>query len=209
MSTNTIRVPTVMTPADALQRLAKGNAEFLERGRVPCDNQWSDELARGQAPFAVVLGCSDSRVPVEIVFGQGFGDLFVVRIAGNIVAPSIVGSIEFAVKSFGSALVVVMGHTQCGAVAAALDAATRGVHPESHNIQSITSRIVPHVTELATLASGEQLMRAAVRANVRASTTHIRHGSRIIEEYVASGRIAVVGAEFELATGAVTFLDTL
>jgi carbonic anhydrase len=209
MTAATTRVPTVMTPSDALDRLVRGNAEFLERGRVPSDNQWREDLTRGQAPFAVILGCSDSRVPVEIVFAQGFGDLFVVRVAGNIVAPSIVGSIEFAVKSFGSALVVVMGHTQCGAVAAALDAATRGVHPESHNIQSITSRIVPHVTELATLATGDQLMRAAVRANVRASTSHIRHGSRIIEDYVASGRIAVLGAEFEIATGEVTFLDKL
>jgi len=163
--------------------------------------------AEQQRPFAIVLGCSDSRTPIEILFDQGFGDLFVVRIAGNIVAPSVVGSIEFAVSQFGTRLVVVMGHTRCGAVGATVKAIETGLGPESRNIRSITDRIAPHIEGLVRPGDTEGIIREAVRANVRASADHLRHGSTLLEQLVVAGRVAVVGAEYELETGAVHFFD--
>jgi carbonic anhydrase len=160
-----------------------------------------------QRPFAVVLACSDSRTPVEIVFDAGFGELFVIRIIGNIVAPSVMGSIEFAVSQFGTRLVVVMGHTRCGAVGATVQAINTGLGPESKNIRSVTDRIGPHIQGLVRPGDTEGIVREAVRANVRASADHLRHGSRIIEDLVGAGRVAVVGAEYELETGAVQFFD--
>jgi carbonic anhydrase len=160
-----------------------------------------------QRPFAIILGCSDSRTPVEILFDQGFGDLFVVRIAGNIVAPSVVGSIEFAASQFGSRLVVVMGHTRCGAVGATVHELETGHGQESKNMRAITDRIAPHVAELVRHEHGPEVMGEAVRANVRASADHLRHGSRLLEELVSAGRVVVVGAEYELETGAVHFFD--
>jgi carbonic anhydrase len=165
---------------------------------------------RTQRPFATVLGCSDSRTPVEIIFDQGLGDLFVIRVAGNIVAPSVTGSIEFAASQFGPRLVVVLGHTNCGAISATVRAIQTGDNPESRNIRSITDRITPHVSELVSLAEGaaeEQLLREAMRANVRASADHLRHGSRILEDLVLSGRVVVLGAEYDLARGKVHFFD--
>src|SRR6185312_10504124 len=135
-------------------------------------------------PFAIILGCSDSRTPVEILFDQGFGDLFVIRIAGNIVAPSVVGSIEFAAAEFGTRLVVVMGHTRCGAVTATLRAIETGHGPESRNIRAITDRITPHIQHIPKTSPPEDVVREAVRANVRASADHLRHGSRLLEELV-------------------------
>jgi carbonic anhydrase len=146
-----------------------------------------------------------------MLFDQGFGDLFVVRVAGNIVAPSVVGSIEFAAAQFGTRLVVVMGHTLCGAIAATVHALETGEDAGSRNIRSITERIAPHIAELVRgrVDGREGMLRAAVRANVRASADHLRHGSRIIEELVTAGRVAVVGAEYELETGTVHFFDGL
>lgn len=195
------------SPAEALRRLAEGNRRFQETGGRPLGRSWTAELAVSQRPFAIVLGCSDSRMPVEIVFDQGFGDLFVVRIAGNVVAPSGVGSIEFAASQFGSRLVVVLGHTGCGAVSATVDALTTGTGHESKNIRSITDRIAPHVQELLGHGDRATVMRECVRANVRASVDHLRHGSRLLEDLVTAGTLAVVGAEYELETGAVRFLD--
>jgi carbonic anhydrase len=191
--------PTSPTPEQALQRLVEGNRRFREATGTTSGRPWS--------PFAIILGCSDSRTPVEILFDEGFGDLFVVRIAGNIVAPSVVGSIEFAAAQFGSRLVVVMGHTRCGAIAATVKAIETGLGPESKNIRSITDRIAPHIEWLVRPGDSEGIIREAVRANVRASADHLRHGSRLIEELVAAGRVAVVGAEYELETGAVHFFD--
>jgi carbonic anhydrase len=139
----------------------------------------------------------------------GFGDLFVVRVAGNIVAPSLVGSIEFAVSQFGSRLVVVMGHTDCGAVAATVHALETGLGPESKNIRAITDRIAPHIEALVRADAGAHLGQEAVRANVRASADHLRHGSPLLEELVAAGTVAVVGAEYVLETGTVDFFDGL
>lgn len=200
--------PDSPTPEKALQRLVDGNRRFQEASGAASGRPWSRHLAtEAQRPFAIVLGCSDSRTPVEILFDEGFGDLFVVRIAGNIVAPSVVGSIEFAASQFGSRLVVVMGHTRCGAIAATVKAIETGLGPESKNIRSITDRIAPHIEGLVRAGDPEGIIREAVRANVRASADHLRHGSRLIEELVAAGRVAVVGAEYELETGAVHFFD--
>jgi carbonic anhydrase len=198
--------PGSLSPEVALQRLIEGNRRFREG--VGSASSWNREAgASAQQPFAIVLGCSDSRTPVEILFDQGLGDLFVVRVAGNVVAPSIVGSIEFAASQFGSRLVVVMGHTQCGAIGATVRALQTGHGPESKNIRSITDRIAPHIQALVADPRPTDLLREAVRANVRASAEHLRRGSPLLEELVEAGRLLVVGAEYELETGAVQFLD--
>ncbi len=200
--------PTSLSPEQALERLVAGNARFRDAGVKSEARPWSAKLAlEAQRPFAVVLGCSDSRTPVEILFDEGFGDLFVVRIAGNIVAPSVVGSIEFAVSQFGTRLVVVMGHTRCGAVGATVHALQTGLGPDSKNIRSITDRIAPNVQGLVRPGDPDAIIPEAIRANVRASVDRIRHGSRLIEELVVAGRVAVVGAEYELESGAVHFFD--
>jgi carbonic anhydrase len=202
------RTPVPPTPEAALQRLAEGNRRFREANGNSSARAWSRHLAtEAQRPFAIILGCSDSRTPVEILFDEGFGDLFVIRIAGNIVAPSVVGSIEFAASQFGSRLVLVMGHTRCGAIAATLKAIETGLGPESKNIRSITDRIAPHIQGIHLPGDAEGTLREAVRANVRASADHLRHGSQLLEELVASGQVGVVGAEYELETGAVNFFD--
>jgi len=205
--------PASLPPEAGLARLIEGNLRFQQaKGRSLGETFRPDLATRGQRPFAIVLGCSDSRTPVEILFDEGFGDLFVVRIAGNIVAPSVVGSIEFAAAQFGSRLVVVMGHTRCGAVAATVSALETGLGPESKNIRSITDRIAPHIRELIEPGEGDEAKRAvrlreAIRANVRASADHLRHGSQLLEELVVSGRVVVVGAECEIETGIVNFFD--
>jgi carbonic anhydrase len=200
--------PTTPTPQQALTRLIDGNRRFRTGEGTSQARPWSPQLAtEGQSPFAIILACSDSRIPVEIVFDQGFGDLFVVRVAGNIVAPSLVGSIEFAAAQFGSRLVVVMGHTGCGAITATVQAIETGLGHGSRNIRSITDRIAPHIEELVRAGPSEQLLHEATRANVRASADHLRHGSALIEELVGAGRVQVVGAEYDLKTGAVDFFD--
>jgi carbonic anhydrase len=214
--------PSALGPGQALERLAAGNRRFLDGSATSIARSWGEHAAHSQRPFAIILGCSDSRTPVEILFDQGFGDLFVVRIAGNIVAPSVVGSIEFAASQFGTRLVVVMGHTRCGAVAAAVHALETGSGPESKNIRSITDRIAPHIESLVKPAGPrlgatavqepedpDGIIREAVRANARASADHLRHGSQILEELVMARRLAVVAAEYDLDTGAVQFLDRL
>jgi carbonic anhydrase len=200
--------PTSLPPDKALQRLVEGNRRFREAGETSRARGWDGRMAvEAQRPFAIVLGCSDSRTPVEILFDEGFGDLFVVRIAGNIVAPSVVGSIEFAASQFGSRLVVVMGHTRCGAVGAAVQTVRTGRGPESKNIRSITDRIAPHIEGLVRPGDADGIVREAIRANVRASVDHLCHGSSLLEELVVARRLAVVGAEYELETGAVHFFD--
>ena len=168
------------------------------------------ELAAGQEPFAAILGCSDSRVPVEIVFDQGLGDLFVIRVAGNIVAPSQVGSVEFAAEQFGTRLVVVLGHSQCGAITATLEQLQRPKENQSRNLRSIVEWVRPSVEDL--LATDlkhdlDELVDQAVRANIRASANHLRHGSEIIEQLIRNDGLLVIGAEYSLATGIVDFFD--
>lgn len=197
--------PSSLEPDAALTRLKAGNQRFLDGTGTPLGRFDAETMSAPQRPFAIVLGCSDSRTPVEILFDQGFGDLFVVRVAGNIVAPSIVGSIEFAAANFGTRLVVVMGHTGCGAITASVQAIATGQGPESKNLRAITDRIVPHIEAIA--QRGMEAHREAMRANVRASVDHLRHGSQILEELVLKGRVQVVGAEYELETGRVNFFD--
>jgi carbonic anhydrase len=204
-----------LPPEVALKRLVEGNRRFLEGGANLKRRTFRPELAdQTQRPFAIVLGCSDSRTPVEILFDEGFGDLFVVRIAGNVVAPSVVGSIEFAASQYGTRLVVVLGHTQCGAIDATVKTIQMGYGHVSRNIRSITDRIAPYIEELVRAADpspnpapDSDLVRESMRVNVRASVDHLRHGSQVLEELVLKGRLAVVGAEYDLETGRVDFFD--
>lgn len=203
--------PTSLAPGEALARLMAGNRRFLTGANAHENRTFRPELAtEGQRPFAIVLGCSDSRTPVEILFDEGFGALFVVRIAGNVVAPSVVGSIEFAAAQFGTRLVVVLGHTRCGAIAATLREIETGAGADSKNLRSIIGRIAPHIEALVRAAEpmpDDRLLRESMRANVRASADHLRHGSGMLEELVLSGKVVVVGAEYELETGQVHFFD--
>jgi len=198
-------------PVEALERLRAGNARFVanEPSREFSDVERA-RLASGQEPFAVILGCSDSRVPTEVVFDQGLGDLFVIRVAGNIVAPSQVGSIEFAAQKFATRLVVVLGHTHCGAVEATIDELQQPVEKQSRNIAAIVGRIRPSVMNLlerGDVTDRDDLMRRAVRENVRYSTNALRHGSEIIEELIGKRELLIVGAEYSLDTGVVEFFD--
>ena len=198
---------------EALDRLREGNRRFVS-GTPRLEGVSSltrrADLVAGQEPFAIILGCSDSRVPAEIVFDQGLGDLFVIRVAGNIVAPSQIGSVEFAAERFGTRLVVVLGHSQCGAVLATLEELRRPTETQSRNLRSIVDRIRPAVEGL--LAAGpapdaDALVGEAIRANVRAATNQLRHGSEIIERLSAHDGLLVVGAEYSLESGLVNILD--
>ena len=195
--------------ADVLARLRAGNARFVAGERSSSLHPDArSELAQVQNPLAIVLGCSDARVPAELVFDVGPGDLFVIRVAGNIVAPSQIGSVEFAAERFGTPLVVVLGHTGCGAILATLEELERPMSIRSHNIMSIVDRVRPSVE--ATLArglTGDALIYEAVRANVMVSVDQLRHGSEILEALVRRGELRIVGAEYSLETGVVDFFD--
>ena len=202
-----------MYALEALERLREGNRRFAA-GDSNHDARSArtrrDELASGQLPFAAILGCSDSRVPVEIVFDQGLGDLFVIRVAGNIVAPSQIGSVEFAAERYSMRLVVVLGHSRCGAIQATLEQLQRPRENQSRNLQSIVDRIRPSVEGLLATElrhDPETLVRQAVRSNIRTSVTHLRHGSPVIEQLVRHDGLLVVGAEYSLETGVVDFFE--
>lgn len=202
------------SPREALERLREGNRRFVANlgGSGGGAAARRAELLDGQEPFGIVLGCSDSRVPAEIVFDQGLGDLFVIRVAGNIVAPSQIGSIEFAAERFGSRLVVVLGHSRCGAIEATLEELDNAGTPGSPHLRSIVDRIRPALEPLVRSnrdADPQWRMREAVRANVEASVSHLRHGSALLEDLVLRGRIAIVGAEYDLGTGEVEFHEEL
>lgn len=203
----------MVTAQEALERLQQGNRRYLAgvKGRQALTDQARrNQLTAGQQPFAIILGCSDSRVPAEIIFDQGLGDLFVIRVAGNIVAPSQIGSIEFAAERFGTRLVVVLGHSACGAVVATLQEIQRPAKKQSRNMHSIVSRIQPAVQPL--LATDlkhkpEALVQQAVRANIRASAGVLRHGSDVLEQLVKDQGLVVLGADYCLETGQVDFFD--
>jgi carbonic anhydrase len=199
--------------AEALERLKAGNRRFVADARSE-DGVSSptrrNQVAAGQEPFAIILGCSDSRVPAEIVFDQGLGDLFVIRVAGNIVAASQVGSVEFAASRFATRLVVVLGHSQCGAILATLEEIQQTSDHQSRNLRSIVDRIRPSVEVLLATElkrDPEALVREAVRANIRASVNHLRHGSQILEQLVQENGLQVVGAEYSLESGVVEFFE--
>ncbi|MFA7592468.1 MAG: carbonic anhydrase [Thiohalobacteraceae bacterium] len=204
---------TTLDAIAAFRRLRDGNQRFAAGLRsidTMATHTKRAELTSGQTPFAIILGCSDSRVPAEIIFDQGLGDLFVIRVAGNVVAPSQIGSVEFAAAEFDIRLVVVLGHSQCGAVSASISALRHPDEEHSLNIRSIVDRIRPAIAGLMSTELRDQpaaLLQQAVRANVRASVNQMRHGSVMLEDLTNHGGLLIVGAEYSLETGVVDFFD--
>jgi carbonic anhydrase len=201
-----------VSAASALQKLREGNARFAANARgtgTLITAARRAKLTGAQEPFAIVLGCSDSRVPVELVFNQGPGDLFVIRVAGNIVAPSLIGSVEFAADRFGTRLVVVLGHSSCGAIQATIEELHRPTK-QSPYLKAIVDRIRPGVEQLVTAGADDGALaveHAAMTATVRASVDQLRHGSAIIENLIANDGLVVTGAWYSLETGRVEFLE--
>ena len=197
----------------ALEKLREGNRRFVA-GEIDAESlarrAHQADMSGGQAPVAIVLACSDSRVPVELVFDQGFGDLFVIRVAGNVVAPCQIGSIEFAVNQFGTHLVVVLGHSNCGVVIAALEEVALEQTHHSPNLRAIVDRVRPAIAPVLEAhpdSNQRTLTAAAVRANIRASVQRLLHGSLIIEQLVDDGDLRIVGAEYSIESGKVDFFD--
>ena len=205
----------MITANEALQRLQEGNKRFVSGVRSIdslVKQMQRQDFVDGQAPFAIILGCSDSRVPAELVFDQGLGDLFVIRVAGNIVAPSQVGSVEFATSQFGTPLVVVLGHSMCGVVMATVEEIKRPSDQTSSNVLSIVSRIRPSVELLLETDlhdDPEHLLKTAIRSNILASTNSLRHGSQMLEQLILEDRLAIVAAEYSLETGVVEFITDI
>lgn len=199
---------------ESLRQLQEGNLRFASNVRGPdafLSHARRVELAAGQQPFAIILGCSDSRVPAEIVFDQGLGDLFVIRVAGNIVAPSQVGSVEFAAARYGTRLVVVLGHSQCGAILATIEELRMPTDKQSGNLHAIVDRVRPSIEGLLStqlVNDPDALVRSAVRANINASVDHLRHGSPVLEQLIQDDGLLVVGAEYSLDTGLVEFFES-
>ena len=208
-------LPRPETAEQALEMLKQGNARFVENLQNPQSTLLaSNALTHVHEPFAIILGCSDARVPAEIVFDQGLGDLFVIRVAGNVVAPSQIGSVEFASEKFGTKLVVVLGHSHCGAVTACVETLINPDQQFSPNLRSIVDRIRPSVYNLHEIytANGQdidaqELINRGIKANVRMSVTQLKHGSRILEDAVNNGSLIIVGAVYDLDTGKVTFIE--
>ena len=208
-------LPRPKTAEQALEMLKQGNARFVENVQNPQSTLLaSNALTHVHEPFAIILGCSDARVPAEIVCDQGLGDLFVIRVAGNVVAPSQIGSVEFAAEKFGTKLVVVLGHSHCGAVTACVETLINPDQQFSPNLRSIVDRIRPSVYNLHEIytANGQdidaqELINRGIKANVRMSVTQLKHGSRILEDAVNNGSLIIVGAVYDLDTGKVTFIE--
>lgn len=204
-------MPANLNALEALDRLRAGNARFASHViSIDSLTRHLDRAAlmKAQQPFAILLGCSDSRAPAELVFDQGLGDLFVIRVAGNVVSPSQVGSVEFAAQRFGTRLVVVMGHTMCGAIDATIDAVDQGSPPASDGLMSIVERVRPAVeaARLAGAVDRPAVARAANRINVKMAVEHLRHGSPLLERLITHEGVMVIGAEYDLETGKVEFL---
>ncbi len=203
----------MLTAQEALERLKLGNQRFVSgevKHRSLLEHQQRAEMAEEQHPFAIVLGCSDSRVPAELVFDQGLGDLFVIRVAGNVVAPSQVGSVEFAAERYDCPVVIVLGHSHCGAIQATIDTLMNPDRPPSANLMSIVNRVRPSVEILMQTELKNDLCKLskhAVRSNVFASVNQLRHGSAVLENLIEKKMLQVIGAEYSLETGQVTFFD--
>lgn len=202
----------MMPASDALQRLREGNQRFaaqIDHSEGISTAVHIGAVTEGQTPFAIILGCSDSRVPAELVFNQGIGDLFVIRVAGNIVAPSQVGSVEFAAEKFGTRLVVVLGHSYCGAVRVTLQQLQQPEPLRSPNLRAIVNRIRPAVAHLVggDKQTSEPVFQAAVKANIHAAVRQLRSGSRVIEQLIREEGLQVIGAEYDLETGVVNFFE--
>lgn len=203
-----LKAPTIKTSEEAILALKIGNARFFSGRRLPSDFSAVDRRAQviTQTPFAIVLGCSDSRVPTEIIYDQRAGDLFVIRVAGNVVEAGTLGSIEYAVRHLKTRVVVVMGHEGCGAVQAAmLDEAERRF--ESEYIQFLINRIVPSVSKLPRIRDSKARMREAVIANVRRQVHELKQNPVVVEA-VQNKELAVIGAYYEISSGAVDFFET-
>jgi len=194
------------TPSAALDRLIEGNQRFVS-GKAKRDHQsaaYRHELAGGQHPIATILGCSDSRVPVEMVFDQGFGDLFVIRVAGNVVGTYVLGSVEYAVQHLHTPLVVVMGHESCGAVTSALLSAEDRSH-EAQAIQDLLSQVGPALKDLDPKLSQAERVHQGVEANVRQSVRQLQAATELMHPHEGAAP-TIVGAVYNLDTGTVRFL---
>ena len=198
---------------DALENLREGNGRFVSASsdkNNPGNHPHQFRPLDRQEPFAIILGCSDSRVPTEIVFDQGIGDLFVIRVAGNIVTTSQTGSIEFAAEQFGIRLVVVLGHTMCGAIQATLEELQNPREPRSKNLQAIVNCISPSLESLLETdrqENPETLLNQAMRRNVENSVNQLQHQSPILKKQIDEGGLTVVGAEYCVENGVVNFFD--
>lgn len=198
---------------EALTMLEDGNARFV--GGERCGDSYQrhtklEDHLDDQSPFAIVLGCADSRVPVEIIFDVGLGDLFVIRVAGNVVTPALIGSVELAAEKLGPRLVVVLGHSGCGAVDIALSTLESNDVKTSGYVNAILERIRPAIEPLVGNAEGlnrNELMARSVRANVQAGVESLRHGSETLEHLIREEGLLVVGAEYSLETGVVHFFE--
>jgi carbonic anhydrase len=200
-------------PQNILNELLAGNTRFISGSTILSSESSLKKLKEfaqiGQVPKAIVLCCSDSRAPVEIIFDQDIGDLFVIRVAGNIIAPSLIGSVEFAASTFGTNLVLVMGHTHCGAIKATLDHITNSNPIASENLHDIVSRIKPHIYSITTTketSPGEHIAKA-VEANVRASVNQLTFSSRLIEDLILNKKLEIHGAVLDLHSGVVKLLE--
>ena len=203
----------MISAKEALSFLREGNQRFVNNKPSVASASAAARragLVAGQSPFAIIIGCSDSRVPAELVFDQGFGDLFVIRVAGNVVAPIEIGSVEFAASRYGTQLAVVLGHSKCGAIEATLAEMLDGHETEFQNLRSIVDLVKPSLEAMFATgapADRKELMQAAVRANVAASVAQLRHGSELVERFIREERLLVVGAEYSLESGIVTFFE--
>jgi len=195
----------------ALDKLMAGNHKFVTQANQSGVHSFPilrDEMQLEQNPFAIILGCSDARVPAELVFYQGLGDLFVIRVAGNIVAPSQIGSIEFACQQFGVQLVVVLGHTRCGAIQATVEALTGDPDDLSPNVAAIVDRVTPAVDPIVRSYQGtdrDQLIQLAMQANIQQSVQMLQMRSRILRSLIRHDELKIVGAEYSIETGKVDF----
>jgi carbonic anhydrase len=205
--------PLAHDPIQVVRDLKAGNRRFMDgisyQSTRSSLRKLKEYALTEQYPKAILLCCSDSRAPVEIIFDQDIGDLFVIRVAGNIVAPSLVGSIEFAVETFGTNVVIVMGHSRCGAVTAALDHIEKHKETSSTNIQDIVGRIVPNITLIAATESlsYEEKLSCSITQNVKTSIEQLSHSSEFIDSLIKQQMIQVHGAVLDLATGEVQFLE--
>jgi carbonic anhydrase len=192
---------------EVIQRLVEGNRRFVA-GKPLHPNEsepWRQKLEAGQHPFATILGCSDSRVPIELLFDQGFGDLFVIRLAGNVVSTEAIGSIEYAVNHLHTTVVLVLGHENCGAVTAALSPESQR-QKEPPEVQSLLKSIQPALKDINPTLAGDEQLHAAVEANVRLSMDRL---SEIpdLKESLDGGKFKIIGGIYSLATGEVRLLD--
>ena len=204
-----LREPVVAAPAEAVRQLKIGNARFFSGRTLRVEPSPLERRAQvvGQTPFAVVLGCSDSRVPVEIVFDHGPGNIFAIRVAGNVVAPSTLASIEYAIQHLKPHVLVVMGHEGCGAVHMAMTLTEEQIREQSEHVQLLLDRIGPGVRRLPRIRDAKARMREAVIAAVRQQVHHLMQNP-VVREAAEKEQIAVIGAYYELSSGAVDFLET-